>query len=150
METLSIYMESKQKRRMKIDSDKTQINASTEEVFNFLANDENIEKLLPKNDVKDFKGTQTECSFKVQGGITISLLQEELKPHNAIHMKSGEKSPFPFNLVIHLKENGDKTEGYIAFDGEVNAFLSMMVKKPLTNLFNYMSNKLVSVLDVEN
>lgn len=135
---------------MKIESEKTKIQASTEEVFNFLANAENIEKLLPKNDVKDFKGTETECSFKVQGGITISLLQEELKPFHEIHMKSGEKSPFPFELVIHLSSLEEKsTEGYIAFDGEVNAFLSMMVKKPLTNLFNYMSNKLETVFTPE-
>ena len=36
----------------------------------------------------------------------------------------------------------EKTEGYIEFDGEVNAFLKMMVEKPLLNLFNYMANKL--------
>ena len=30
----------------------------------------------------------------------------------------------------------------IEFDGEVNAFLKMMVEKPLLNLFNYMANKL--------
>lgn len=134
---------------MKIDSEKTMINASQQEVFEFIANAENIEHLLPKNDVKDFQGTETECSFKVQGGITISLVQEELKPNSEIHMKSGEKSPFPFNLVIHFNEVGDQTEGYIAFDGEVNAFLSMMVKKPLTNLFNYMSNKLKTTFEPE-
>jgi hypothetical protein len=33
-------------------------------------------------------------------------------------------------------------EGYIHFDGEVNMFLKMMVETPLTNLFNYMSNKM--------
>ena len=37
----------------------------------------------------------------------------------------------------------DDRFGLIAFDGEVNAFLKMMVERPLTNLFNYMSTKLV-------
>lgn len=134
---------------MKIDSEKTIINASAEEVFNYLSNAENIGNLLPKDGVKDFKGEQTQCSFKVQGGITISLIQTELVANDQIKMKSGEKSPFPFDLTIHLQQREGSTEGYIAFDGEVNAFLSMMVKTPLTNLFNYMSHKLKTVFEPE-
>jgi len=45
-------------------------------------------------------------------------------------------------LTIHLTQKESETEGYIHFDGEVNMFLKMMVEKPLTNLFNYMTNKL--------
>lgn len=134
---------------MKIDSEKTIINATAEEVFNYLSNAENIGNLLPKDGVKDFKGEQTQCSFKVQGGITISLIQTELVANDQIKMKSGEKSPFPFDLTIHLQQGEGSTEGYIAFDGEVNAFLSMMVKTPLTNLFNYMSHKLKTVFEPE-
>src|SRR5690554_4329283 len=134
---------------MRIDSEKTIINATAEEVFNYLSNAENIGNLLPKDGVKDFKGEQTQCSFKVQGGITISLIQTELVANDQIKMKSGEKSPFPFELTIHLQQREASTEGYIAFDGEVNAFLSMMVKTPLTNLFNYMSHKLKTVFEPE-
>ena len=129
---------------MKIDSDKAIVNASVETVYTFLANAENIGKLLPEKEVSDFKGTSKECSFKVQGGITISLIQDQLNPYEEIKMVSGEKSPFPFHLTVHLKPTEGKTEGYIAFDGEVNAFLKMMVKKPLTNLFNHMTNTLKS------
>ena len=57
-------------------------------------------------------------------------------------MKSGEKSPFPFHLTINISENEGATVGNIVFDGQVNAFLKMMVERPLTNLFNYMSHQL--------
>ncbi|RFC55127.1 SRPBCC family protein [Brumimicrobium aurantiacum] len=132
---------------MKIDSNKSIVNAPIEEVFAFLQNTENIGKLLPENEVKDFRGTATECSFKVQGGITISLVQSDLKPNNEIRMTSGEKSPFPFKLSVLLSDADGKTEGFIAFDGEVNAFLKMMVKKPLTNLFNHMTGELKQVFE---
>lgn len=135
---------------MKIDSNKAIVNASVETVYDFLVNAENIGKLLPKKEVQDFKGTATECSFKVQGGITISLIQDELKPNKEIKMVSGEKSPFPFNLTVHLEPSEGSTEGYIAFDGEVNSFLKMMVKKPLTNLFNHMTNELKSTFASED
>lgn len=131
---------------MKIESKKTQVNAPIEKVYSFLANSKNIEQLLPQNDVKDFKGTETECSFKVQGGIIISLIQKEVIPFDEIILQSGEKSPFPFTLTVFLNSIAEHTtEGYLLFDGEVNAFLSMMVKKPLTNLFDYMSGELTKV-----
>jgi carbon monoxide dehydrogenase subunit G len=127
---------------MIIESEKTVVNATQEEVYLFLSNAENIELLLPKDEIKEFKGASTECSFKVQGGITISLVQHELIPNEKIIMRSGEKSPFPFKLNVFMDNVEGGTEGYIVFDGEVNAFLKMMVKKPLTNLFNHMTNSL--------
>tara|TARA_B100000508_G_C11465884_1_gene282541 strand:+ start:25174 stop:25575 length:402 start_codon:yes stop_codon:yes gene_type:complete len=127
---------------MNIKSEKSTIDAPVQEVYTFLSNAENVGKLLPENEVKDFEGDENKCSFKVQGGITISLIQDELEPNSSIKMKSGEKSPFPFSLTIMMKDVSGKTEGYIDFNGEVNAFLKMMVKKPLTNLFNYMTNAL--------
>ena len=65
-----------------------------------------------------------------------------LLENSQILMKSGQGTPFPFNLTIHLEEKGKQTEGHIEFDGEVNMFLKMMVEKPLTALFNLMSEKL--------
>jgi carbon monoxide dehydrogenase subunit G len=127
---------------MTIDSDKVTVNATSEEIFNFLADAKNINELLPQDNIKDFESTATSCSFKVQGGITITLEQKELIPFSAIKMKSGEKSPFPFDLTIHISEQGAGSEGYIAFEGDVNPFLKMMVQKPLTNLFNYMSKRM--------
>ncbi|MCC5922688.1 MAG: hypothetical protein JJT77_02785 [Crocinitomicaceae bacterium] len=127
---------------MKIDSEKVTVNANATDVFNFLKDTANIYALLPKDNVSDFQSDDNSCSFKVQGGIVITLVQEELKPGEYIKMKSGEKSPFPFDLVVHLSEVDGQTTGYLAFDGKINAFMKVMVQKPLTNLFNYMSRKL--------
>ncbi|PKR81644.1 hypothetical protein CW751_03720 [Brumimicrobium salinarum] len=130
---------------MKIKSEKTVVNADVKSVFNFISDTRNLEQLLPENEVKDFQGSEKDCSFKVQGGIVISLEQKELIPTQEIKMTSGSKSPFPFKLSVHLEDKDGKTEGYIAFDGEVNAFLKMMVKKPLTNLFNHMTERMTTV-----
>ena len=72
----------------------------------------------------------------------IALIQDGFEK-DKVFLKSGEKSPFPFKLTIFLSDKSEtETEGYIEFNGEVNAFLKMMVEKPLLSLFNYMSNKL--------
>jgi hypothetical protein len=127
---------------MKIDSTKVVVNSSQEAVSNFLKDSQNLIHLLPQDQISDWKATSDQCSFKVQGGVIISLIQDGNEGNSKIFMKSGEKSPFPFKLTLHLDDRGGLTEGYIAFDGEVNVFLKMMVEKPLTNLFNYMSEKL--------
>lgn len=132
---------------MNIESQRVNVAAKKSEIFDFLSSPSNIHELLPQDKVSDFKSDEKSCSFKVQGGFTITLVQEELVPHERIRMVSGEKSPFPFELTIHIEEIDAETVGYISFDGEVNAFLKMMVQKPLTNLFNYMSIKLKEKYD---
>lgn len=128
---------------MIIKGNTVQVNADRETVQNFLGDSNNMIHLLPKDKISEFDSTETGCSFKVQGGITISLVQDGTEGLDKLFMKSGEKSPFPFRLSIITNDLDGKTEGYIEFNGEVNAFLKMMVERPLTNLFNYMSNKLV-------
>jgi carbon monoxide dehydrogenase subunit G len=127
---------------MKIESTKVEVNTTPEIIYSFLKDANNLIHLLPKDNISDFKSSESECSFKVQGGVTITLVQNGGEEPNKLFLKSGEKSPFPFNLTIHITDQNGVSNGYIAFDGEVNMFLKMMVEKPLTNLFNYMSNKL--------
>jgi len=128
---------------MTIDSDKVNVKATPEIIINFLKDANNLIHLLPQDNISDFKSSEQECSFKVQGGITISLIEDGTEGVEKLFLKSGEKSPFPFRLTININQKEEITEGYIHFDGEVNMFLKMMVEKPLTNLFNYMSNKLM-------
>ncbi len=118
------------------------INENQENIFLFLSDSSNLFHILPKESISDWKANLTECSFKVQGGVVISLVQDGFEGKSKIFMKSGEKSPFPFKLTMNLEKIENQTQGYIEFDGELNKFLKMMVEKPLTNLFNYMSEKL--------
>jgi len=127
---------------MILTGEKVKVNTGRTEIENFLIDSRNLESLLPEDKISNFVADENACSFKVQGGFTISLIQDGRK-EGEIYLRSGEKSPFPFKLTVHLnEEEANITEGYIVFDGEVNAFLKMMVEKPLLNLFNYMSHKL--------
>ena len=127
---------------MKIESTKVEVNQKQETIYNFLKDSTNLIHLLPQDKIFDWKSTSNQCSFKVQGGVTISLIQDGEEGMNKVFMKSGEKSPFPFKLTIFINNTGETSNGYIEFDGEVNMFLKMMVEKPLTALFNHMAEKL--------
>lgn len=127
-----------------INSEVKTLNASCEDVFNYLCDFNNIKDLLPQDKISDWQATNDDCSFKIQNAAVIPLVKDSVEPHSKINIVSGEKAPFPFTLVVHLNalDGGDGCEAHLVFDGEINAFLKMMVVTPLTNLFNYMAHKL--------
>lgn len=126
---------------MQIISQEVEIQATPSQVLDFISISSNIEKLLPKEKISDFTFTDNSCSFKVQGGFIISLIQSG-REGNKLFLRSGDKTPFSFNLTIQTEISNDGCKGHIEFNGEVNAFLKMMVEKPLIALFNYMSFKM--------
>ncbi len=127
---------------MILKSDKVTIKASRNEIISLLTDCTKLVHLLPQDKITDWQADTDQCSFKIQGGITISLIQNGKEGESQIFLKSGEKSPFPFKLTIFLENINEETEGYIQFDGEVNMFLKMVVEKPLLNLFNFMTQQL--------
>ncbi len=127
---------------MKIVSTRVDVNASQDEIFSFLINSSNLIYLLPQDKISDWKSTETECSFKAQGGFLISLIQNGSEGRSKVFMKSGKKSPFPFQLILFINDINGKSNGHIEFDGEVNFFLKKIAEKPLTELFNHMAIKI--------
>jgi len=51
----------------------TTINKSAEEVFTFLADMNNHEQLMPKDDISDWASTVDEASFNIRNMIKLSL-----------------------------------------------------------------------------
>lgn len=128
-----------------IKSDKVLIKASSQEVFDFVTDFNNIVQLLPEDKISDWQSTEDDCSFKIQNAAIIPLVKSTIEPHSKINIVSGEKAPFPFTLEVYLSDHEDGTESYLVFNGEINPFLKMMVVKPLTNLFNYMAHRLETI-----
>ncbi len=134
---------------LKIKSKEVSVKKDQKVVFNYLCDLNNFKELLPQDKISNWESKEDYCSFKVQNTATIDIQFKEAKEFNLIHLVSGDKSPFPFTLDIHLEEKEDGTFGYQLFDGKVNPFLKLMVEKPLTNLFNYIADRLVVVMNEE-
>ena len=131
-----------------IESQSAQVNTSAANVFTFLSDMNNIEKLLPAGKYSDWKADTDMCSFKIQNAYTIGLRIKESKPNEEIIYESTAGSPFPFTLKVQLKESGAQTTGQLICDAQINPFLEMMVKAPLKNLFDYMAGQLPSAMEV--
>lgn len=128
---------------MLLKTDPSPVNASAQQVFEFLSDSKNIEHLLPTDKISDFQSDEKGCSFKAQGGIVIPLIYISKEANTKIVMESGDKAPFNYTLSIILKETGETScEGYLEFEAKINLFMKMMVEKPLTSLFVVMTKNL--------
>lgn len=130
---------------MKIVSDAYTVQYRVPEVIAFLSKPENIEALLPKDRFSEFKSTENSCSFKIQGGIDIPLKLDSCT-ENVVTYVGDTSAPFAFTLRIELLESKEETLGKVVFDASPNGFLEMLIKRPLTQLFNDMSQNLDSAI----
>lgn len=131
---------------MKIESELFTTHVQVKEIIDFLSIPVNIEKILPPDRIQSFESDDTQCNFKIQGGINISLVFVK-QTNSSVSYKSGEKSPFPFELTAHIEEIPDGTSGQLIFIGDTSPFISMMAKGPLTALFNDMGRNLIKLIE---
>lgn len=126
---------------LKISTGLKSVNASPEKVFAFLADMNNLEKLMP-DQVTNWKSDENTCTFTIKGMADIGMEILQRHPNERIQVGSYGKVPFKFNLEIVVKPSGDTSEAGLDFEGDVNPFLKMMVEKPLSNFFGMLIDNL--------
>lgn len=127
---------------MRIVSTTALVPASPEVIAKHLSDLRNLHSLLPLDQINEWQATEDSCSFKIKGGIIISLEHKLPREQSKIEFKSGASSPFPFTLTVHLAPKEDFCEGNMEFNAKVNPFVKLVAEKPLTGLFENMTQKL--------
>jgi len=128
---------------MHILSNQFTVNSTCDNMLAYLSLPSNLEKILPSERIHAFEADQDQCSFTIQGGITISLVFVS-RSEVGVRYKSGVNSPFPFELKIDMEPLDNQCTGKLEFQGETSPFIAMMAKGPLTALFNDMGKNLVA------
>lgn len=128
----------------KLESDKVEINNTAENIFNYLSDFRNFEKLMPSQ-VTNWQSTSEECSFTINGMATIGMKIIEKTPFSKITISSSGKVPFDFKLFVLLEDKGANCIGQLTFESDMNPMLKMMVEKPLGNFFNMLAQKMKDI-----
>lgn len=129
----------------KIESEIVDINNSAENIFNYLSDFKNFEKLMPSQ-VTDWTATNDECSFSLKGMATIGMKIIEKTQFSKITINSHGKVPFAFQLFIFItKKDENNSTGQLVFESDLNPMLKMMVVKPLGNFFNMLAHKMKDI-----
>lgn len=131
----------------RIETDHHTIQRSPKELFIFLTDFNNFEKLLPSDKIENWSATPSECSFRIKGMADIGMAIEDKKEFSEIHVGSRGKVPFSFKLDIFLlpTENEAEAEAYLVFSGDINPFMKMMIERPLSNFFNMLVKNLADL-----
>lgn len=126
-----------------IESKKVVLKSDQQTVYNYVKDLNNLIELLPKEKVSDWKGGEHSCSFKVSGGYALGLEHKELIEYNRIVLQSSVGSPLKFDLNIQINELAAGSEAGMICEIDANAFVLMMVEKPLRNLFDYIADRML-------
>jgi len=130
---------------MNIKSDLATVNVSSEEVFNFLNDYNNYEKLMPEQVIK-WTSDEKAGRFTIKDLTELGLRIEDTKPGDYVLLHSDGKVPFDFTLKFNLREiEASRTEVFCEFDGKVSSMIAMMAKRPLTNLVNHMVGRIKEI-----
>lgn len=146
-QSLRVGVNGKRKQIMtRIESDSVQVAKSVNEIYNFLSNFNNFEKLMPEQ-VTDWKSSEEECSFTIAGMASLGMKIIEKRPSEFIKVTKNGSAPFDFNLEVNIKSLSETTtEVNLAFDADLNPMLKMMATKPLQNFLNLLVKRLPAVV----
>ncbi|MCB9252795.1 MAG: SRPBCC family protein [Flavobacteriales bacterium] len=121
-----------------IKSELTEFKGSQEELYEFLHNLNNHQKIMP-DQVTEWWSTESEAKLRIQGIGSLHLQRGECLPHHSIKIVPLGKPPVELFLhwSIFKKEAG--TSFQVVLHAELNMMLKMIAQKPLQNLTNYMA-----------
>ncbi len=129
---------------MNIEGNKVVVKKSSKEVFDFLIKLENFEQLMPENTQK-FEVDGDSFIFGLKGMPEIRLIMKEKTEYSNITLGAAS-SKLPFTLSADINEISDnESEVTLKFDGEFNAMMAMMVKKPLTKFIDTLTENIAKI-----
>jgi carbon monoxide dehydrogenase subunit G len=126
---------------MNISGTKVVVNKSQKETFKFLSDLKNFEQLMPIS-IHKFEVDGDSFIFGLKGMPEIRLVLKESTEFSNITLGAAS-SKLIFELVANIDEIDEaSSKVQLDFNGEFNMMMAMMVKKPLTNFIETLTNNL--------
>jgi hypothetical protein len=126
---------------MNLESPKVNVAKSAEYLFNALNDVKNFEKLMPENIAK-FEVIDENCfEFGLKGMPEIKLVKKGGTPNSQIVLGAAS-SKLPFTLTANLTEANDSTDVQLAFEGEFNPMMAMMIKGPISKFIETLAENM--------
>lgn len=127
---------------MHIESPVQRVTKSDKEVFDFLTELSNFKQLMPEGIDKFEVLDRDKFLFALKGMPEIVLKKKEEHPNKQVVLGAASEK-LPFTLTANIQAiSANETEVALSFAGEFNAMMAMMVKTPITNFINTLSENL--------
>lgn len=129
---------------MEIKGSTVTVNKSDQELFSFFTQVGNFEQLMPENTQK-FEVDGDSFLFALKGMPEIRLVLKEKTEFSNVTLGAAS-SKLPFTLAANISAISDtQSEVQLVFNGDFNPMMAMMVKKPLTNFINTLTDNIAKL-----
>ncbi|WP_276392843.1 SRPBCC family protein [Eudoraea chungangensis] len=130
---------------MNIESEKRIVSKNIKDVYAFITDLKNFEKLMPESIDKFEVIDQDTFLFALKGMPQIVLKRKEQMAYNKLVLGAASDK-LPFTLTADLMEiTESETEVGLVFEGEFNAMMAMMIKNPITNFIGALTENLSKI-----
>ena len=131
---------------MTIIESSSEINLPVEQVYQFLADLNNHQQLMPEN-IYNWTSTTDNASFTIQNMAKLAIHISERVENEKLVAIPTEKPPFDLSLTWEVKDNGEgTTTAHHIISADLNMMMKMIAAGPLQKLANYQTEKLKEVL----
>ena len=130
---------------MTIFESKVNINKPANEVYQFLVDMNNHQRLMPDN-IQDWTSTTDEAHFGIQNMAKLALRIDNRVENIEINIIPFEKPPFDLELKWVLNASGSSTEVTFTIAAGLNMMMKMLASGPLQKLVDHETQKLAEIL----
>jgi carbon monoxide dehydrogenase subunit G len=123
----------------------TSINKPLNEVYSYLADFNNHQKLMPEN-IQEWVSTADEASFSIPNMAKLSLKIDSRIPDQEIRIVPAAKPPFDLELKWSLSFNNDHTNVLFTIHADLSMMMKMLASGPLQKLADYETQSLNTIL----
>ena len=131
---------------MTIIESTVELNFTTDKVYDFLADLNNHQQLMPEN-IYNWSSTEDEASFTIQNMAKLAIKISSRVPNTEIVAIPTEKPPFDVELkwTVEQNDNGGTIAKHI-ISADLNMMMKMLASGPLQKLADHQTTKLKEIL----
>lgn len=129
---------------MTIFESRTIINKPIDEVYQFLADMNNHQQLMPEN-IQHWSSTTDEARFNIPNMGSIALKIENGLINSEIKIIPSEKPPFALELKWNLTTIGNTTTVIFSIAADLSMMMKMLASGPLQKLADHETQSLARV-----
>jgi len=118
---------------------------TAKEIYDFLADINNHERLAPDEEITDWSSTGDVASFTVRNMLKLSLKLERT-PDTMVKLVPASKPPFNIEMKWELSVDGEYTDVVFTIEADLNMMMKMMASGPLQKLADDESANLFNLL----
>jgi carbon monoxide dehydrogenase subunit G len=123
---------------------KISIHRPVSEVYDFLADLNNHQQLMPEN-IYNWDATRDTARFAIQNMAKLSVKVASRVENVQIVIVPAEEAPFGFEMKWELSSVGGATDVVYTVSADLNMMMKMLAAKPLQKLVDHQTQSLGSV-----